>query len=193
MPSSFVKTQKQLFDYFRTGGLSWYAGLPAGATLSTITPAINTLIATPFLVRSQLRFDTIQFEVTVLAVAGVAVVGIYNSLRDGTQYPANLILQGTQQDTSTVGLKPTTISGILSPDTLYWFVYSAGVLACQVRGLPVSVIPNVLGNPGTGGPTANITGWSLANAYSATLPATFPGGGVVVSGVVAPAIFVRAT
>lgn len=176
-------------SYIKTGGLSWYG---AWAVASTATAALvaNVLRASPLIVTTGYIIDRIQIEITTLG-AGNLVLGIYDTKTDGTLYPNNLIVQGTQQDTSVGTLKTDTISATLKPNTLYWTVYNTSGVA-STRSYNLTSVPPILGYDGGAGANRIQSSWSVASAYNATMPSTFVAGGTMLINTAPPIIQVRA-
>ncbi len=94
-----------------------YGAAIAGGT-SSMSVALNTLYAVPFLCEERRTFDRIGIRVAGTA-AGNARLGIYNSGADGL--PSSLLLDSGQLATSTINTDVTaTISQELQAQTLYW-------------------------------------------------------------------------
>jgi len=102
---------------------------------ASISIDVDRLMAMPFFVGgNDLNIDRIAFRVSTGGGAGsVARVGIYDVTSDTDIYPANLIVDGGEQDTTSAAVKITTISETLSANTMYWFVFLAGVASPTVR------------------------------------------------------------
>lgn len=180
-------------DYIKTGsGLIWYNGQIDCVASGTPNTVADVLRATPFIIRKGFSIDRIEFEVTTIGV-GFMVVGIYDSKTDGTLYPNNLIVQGTQQDTNIVGLHVDTITATLLSDTLYWLVYNANTALPIVRGMAIASVCTVLGNDGTAAATRQHTSWTVARVYNSVLPNPFTAGGTLGAGLINPLIQVRTT
>jgi len=160
----------------------WYpAGPPAWTTaggISSTVMALNRLDAYPFVSPRGRTIDRIAFEVATAAGAGgVARCGIYQATSATNIYPSALVLDGGEFATTSTGVKSATVSQPLEPEILYWFVITAGVAAPTVRTTPMwwpMGMDSTLTNIGT-----RIT---VAQTYGA-LPATFPSGGTIDSGV----------
>lgn len=149
--------------------------------MATVTPAINTLYAIPFMTGRGGVVDRLAFEVTTGgAVGSVARMGLYTNVDDpDVLYPNRLIVDGGEQDTTTVAVKTSTVSVTMPQATVYWAVLHVGVAAPVVRGLLGLATNNMLGYPSTIGGTP-YTELTFATAYAA-LPATFPSGALPAS------------
>jgi len=178
--------------YHRTGGANWYSSNTYGQTAGlTEQVTANVTRAFPFIVGASFTADRIQFDVTTSAsgVNSNCNVGIYND--NGNLYPSTLVVDGGQKSTSSTGLKTTTISTPLSPNTLYWLVYNCHKTP-TFRSISQADMPSVLGWDGTSGASTQITGWTVPRTYSSTLPATFPAGGTPLLNVEGMLIQIRA-
>lgn len=170
-------TNADVTFYHRGGGKSWYSAVSyqsASETSSTL-PSGNFTYAYPFIVGRGFSIDRIQFD-SLGGVAGRCIAGLYNDT--GSIYPSSLIVTGTDQSTSGVGVKTDTVSANLKSNNLYWFAFNCnGALATM--GSYSTTIPNVLGYSGTTGAGQQIEAIRFAannptSGYS--LPSTFPAG-----------------
>lgn len=157
--------------------------------MATVVPAINTLIAVPFMTGRGGAQDRLAFEVTTLAAGALARVGIYDTAdADRSLYPNKLLVDGGEFSAATTGVKDATIGLELPESALCWAVYICGVAAPTLRGVTGSGSQNLLGFPSTIGATV-YTELSVAQAYGA-LPATFPSGALPVAATI-PLITLR--
>lgn len=173
----------------------WYALVGITSTfnaMGTVSPAVDVLNAIPFMSGRGGTIDRLGFEVTAFGGANSkARVGIYTNTNDSTLYPKTLVVDGGNFDTSSVGgngVKATTLSQVLQPNTLYWAVYLAGTAAPQIRGITGTGAWGILGYTSAIGATV-YTELTVAQAYG-NLPSTFPGSAAVAS-VTIPMIVVR--
>jgi len=160
---------------------SWYpfgADLNISSQVSTVAPAINTLIAIPFLNGKERSIDRLAFEVITGGAAGsVARVGIYtNSEVDGELYPKKLVIDGGEYDTTANGIKSTSINAgiLLAGGRIYWAVYFCGVSAPTLRAILGGGCANFLGFSSSVF-SASRNRLTIAQGYGA-LPADFPAG-----------------
>lgn len=111
------------------------AGGVTADSQASISIDTNRLFAMPFFVGgNDLNIDRIAFRVSTGGAAGsVARVGIYDVTSDIDIYPANLIVDGGEQDTTTAAVKIATISETLLANSMYWFVLLVGVASPTVR------------------------------------------------------------
>jgi len=164
----------------------WYTSPNTGTALATATLTANVLRAMPFIVEKTTTIDQMAINVTT-AAAGLARIGIYRD--NGNNYPGALVVETTQIDTGTTGVKTATggLPVTLEPG-LYWLaiVTNAGPV---IRGFAVGSTVPVLGYTSSLGTAASF-GWSVSYTYGA-LPTTFTSGGAVITAAPLPAIFVR--
>lgn len=176
-------------SYFRKVGTytyeAWYTSPNTGTALTTGAVTLGRLYAVPFISSKAGTLDRIAFNVTTL-LAGYGRCGIYSDT--GSLYPGALLLDGGQMDTSTTGVKSTTINQALSASSMYWLVFLASV-AVTVRCLSVGSMSPVLGFNNTLGTAPNV-GLYAAQTYGA-LPSTFPASPTMITAAPIPAIFVR--
>ncbi len=164
----------------------WYSSdtySHAGGTL-TQTVSANVTRAQPFIIGTGFTADRIQFEVTGTVVASKCSVAIYDD--NGSLYPNNLIVASTDIDTSTTGLKTTTINTVLNHNTLYWLAYNCQK-AVTLRAIPQTSMPGILGftGVGTNGDTQNQL-WSVSGTHpfaGFTMPNPYPVGGTLITDV----------
>jgi len=184
-------------EYYRTVGSTTNRYHAAGQHNctggGTGAPAIDTLIAMPFISPRGGTLDRLAFNVTTVGGAlSVARVGIYTNSSPILIYPDALVVDGGQYDTSAVGgtgVKSTTISQELEAGDLYWFVYLCGTLAPTIRTLPIAGCYPIFGLDSALG-TAPGVGLTVAQAYGA-LPSTFPAAATVLTAAPAPFVAVR--
>lgn len=153
-------------------GEAYYGNFQGGFATANTAKAIGTLFATPFIVPVPGKVDRLGFDVQATAVGAVARLGLYN-MKAGDFYPGELIIDGGEQDAAgAVGFKSTAADFYLDQG-IYWWVYTAGVLAPTVRCVAAAdVNPLFLGMTTA---LAQRTEISVARAYAA-LPSTFPAG-----------------
>ena len=151
----------------------WYPAGPlgAGGGLSISTPK-DRLYAMPFIAGKGGTLDRIGFWVSTLKAGSHAMCGIYTNKAIGQLYPGAWVISGNSEDTSTTGLKATTISQVLTPGVLYWFVFTAGGVT-GVYVLRTDVLSGV-----TFGVQADLvsgmSGYYVVRVYDGTLPDPFP-------------------
>jgi len=147
-------------------------------TTQIVTP--NVTRAQPFIIGKGFIADRIQFEVTILVATSKCSVAIYDD--NGSLYPNNLVVTSGDIDTSTLGLKTTTISTALSDNTLYWLAYNCQK-AVTLKAIPQSSMPGILGFTGIGSNTQNQL-WSVSGTHQFTgftMPNPYPAGGTLIS------------
>lgn len=162
-----------------TGAMeAWYlAGNVIGASgFGGLGFASDILYCIPFVSPIGGTLDSISFSVQTGGVLGdVAVVGIYDSIGPTDPYPNNLLAQGTEQDTSTTGVKVDTISVTLEPGKLYWCVFFCNNVSTTTQVLSINgqyVMGLGAAAPSLGAPYIQLINTSLA--YTNVLPAVFP-------------------
>lgn len=184
--------------YYKQVGTSplerWYvAGMSNATALTTGSPAINTLIAIPFVAPRGGSVDRLGVEVTTLNATGVMRVGIYSATSDTNLYPSALVTGSdpAQLTATTAGVKAHTFGTplVITAGTLYWFAYTAGTAAVAIRALAVGGMEPILGVGATIGAAPGV-GLSVARAFAA-LPATFPASAAAVTAAPIPAIACR--
>ena len=119
-------------------------------------------------------------QVTTTGTTSAAHVGIYAD--NGNMYPSSLVVDGGTVLTTTTGMKTFNTSVTLQPG-LYWLVHNSNGTVAQIRAFtnpagftPILGLDNVL--------TAQWgIGWQVAHTFTVpySLPATFPGGGLVIN------------
>jgi hypothetical protein len=153
----------------------WYAlGQVATAQPGTYGTIVDRLLATPFVSPRGGTIDRLGFEVTTGGSAGSKLrVGIYKSTSPTNIYPDALVVDGGEYDTTTTGVKATTVSVALEPDVVYWACFIGGTAFPTVRALPdTAFLSNaILGFPSTIGGNRVMAIYD-SRAYGA-LPATF--------------------
>jgi len=168
----------------------WYAASmhlwTTGDSISSLSTTLNQLYAIPFITPRGATIDRIGFNVASGGTAGSkGRVGLYRATSQSNMYPGSLVLDGGEKDTTTTGVKSTTVSQVLEADVLYWAVLLAGTAAFSVSthtvGLPILGLPSSL----------NVAAdfLTVAQTYGA-LPATFPASASISAGT-KPIIAVR--
>lgn len=173
---SWIEPSKD-YNWFRNVGTSplerWYGNLHI-QTNSNAASIISsaTLYGFPFLTGRGGTIDRIAFNVTITGASGAkARACIYSSTSETNIYPADLILDGGEFDTSTsTGVKAATISTALPPNQLVWLSLMSGSTA-TVRAGQTTSMPNLLGIDAT--MTSNASGITVARNYG-SCPTTFP-------------------
>ncbi|MFO0702897.1 MAG: hypothetical protein U0514_03505 [Candidatus Andersenbacteria bacterium] len=178
-------------DGYRAKGSTlnrWYTSPITGTATTVGTPAVNTLIAIPFVVSKVTTIDQMAINVTTLGASSTPRVGIYAD--NGNMYPGVLIDDAGTQSGASTGVKTYTTGLPVTLDPgLYWLAYVTNATAPAVRSFAVASMVPILGL-GSGLGTAPGLGWTVAFTFGA-LPTPFTAGGTVLSAVPIPAIFVR--
>jgi hypothetical protein len=174
---------------------SWYvAGQANGTAMTTANPAVNTLIAVPFVADTTFPVDRLAFEVTTVSGAnGKARVGIYSAKvgTDGAFYPGLLLVQSAEADVSSgTGSESTTVSFRPTLGALYFAAYLCGTANPTIRTVPVGGLYPAMGLPAALGAAPQLA-YTVSSTYaSAGLPTTFPSGATAHTSAV-PAISLR--
>lgn len=173
-----------LDNYYKANQLgfeSWrVAGETNGTALTTLNPAVDTLIAVPF-VAGPFVIEGIGFEVTTGSGAnGKARVGIYSATKtsDGAFYPGAIVLDSGQFDVTGTGVKSTTALAVrLNEGSLYFAAYLCGTANPTIRGVAVGGTSAAMGLPSTFGAAPSL-GFTVASTYNASLglPGSYPTG-----------------
>ncbi len=165
------------------GGITWNNLRKPGAyhiefttpvSTDTANRAISadTLYAIPFIGDGAI-YDAMEVDVT-LTSTGNLVCGIYQD--NGAYYPGDKLAQwSVEQSTSTAGRKQGTLDSAvtLANGTRYWLAfYCSATPSLRSHTRPVAN----MGIRATSS-LADFTGVQRGQAYSATMPATFPTGG----------------
>lgn len=179
------------WNHFRNVGTSpferWYVAAQTNVTsITTGTPTAGNMRAVPFMSGSGGTLDRLGIEVTT-AVAGNMRIGIYGNTSDTYLYPASLLVDSGNLDTSTTGMKTAVINVTLNANSLYWFVILNDA-APSIRYLG-NGCAMLLGVGSTIGATM-FGHLSVAQTFGA-LPATFTTGGSPVASSNTPAISCR--
>ena len=187
------QTNDRDISSFRHTGATLEANYIAGtincSALTTGAPTANVLRAFPLVApRRGGTIDRIAINVTT-AVAGNAIVGIYDSLDHPSKlYPGRLLEGSSSISTGSTGIKSLALSRSLTGGALYWLVH-VGSAAPTLRCCPVGAMSPILGLGSALG-TAPSVGISVAHTFAA-LPAIFPIGGAYITAVPIPAIAAR--
>lgn len=177
----------------KTGGTNWYNGANNEGTKTAVQPVANQTTVYPFVTYKGFDIDKIGFEVNVLLAGNLCMVGIYDD--NGTAYPKSLIATGTDQSTSTTGVKSDSVTATLNPNSLYWMAVNckaAGVT--RLVGLTPGDISSVLGETATTTFTQQ-EGWSLTQNHGSSgfaFSSTFPSTGSKIGAINVLAAWVRA-
>jgi len=185
---------KDASSYHRAGGTVWYnSGTYSSSAPVTQTISANTTQAFPFIVGTGFTIDRIEFEVPPGSSAtGQCMVAIYDS--DTNLYPNNRLAQGIDQSTSSVGVKTDAISVTLADNTLYWLAINCKT-GVTLRALPVTAIPNILGNTGAASASSNNVGWTVTGTHGLSgfnMPNPYPVGATLIANTPPTLINVRA-
>lgn len=139
----------------------------SSVALSTGAPAIDVIHCVPFPVIRARTLESLQINVTTLAVAGVAKLLLFGNAGIDAGYPGSFISAGSGEvSTATTGVKVVTFNTALSANTVYWAAYWTGTLAATLR---CAVAANCLGDIGGFDntlPTTPSVGWQVAQGYS---------------------------
>lgn len=202
--------KKALLGTFTTSGVyfhqvgttpieCWYSSAVNSLPTTTIAMAVaattSTMYAVPFIPVIGGTLDRIAFNVNVAVASTVARVGIYkNTTSSGQLYPDELLVDGGESATTSVGTKAQTISASLTPGQLYWFVLhadntTAAATGPTLRAISAGAMPSVLGTSSAFGPNPN-THLLIAGQTYGALPANFPAGATPSTNA-APAAIVR--
>ena len=143
------------------------------------TPVTGTMQAYPFVVPKTIKIDQIGLSVSTLAGGSSCHAGIYTDT--GNDVPSALVTgSDVTLTTTSTGLKTGSVSITLQGNNLYWLAYTCSTATTlKVVTIPVTSVPNVLGNIPTGAAVAAGTGYTATQAFGA-LPATFPAAGQAV-------------
>lgn len=165
-----------IFDYQWAGTTTlerWYfAGQITAVAGTTHTPAADTLFAYPWIFPQGATLDRIGANVTTLSATDKFHVGIYSAVSGGRMYPDALIVDSGELDPSSTGVKSATISQVMTPGVLYFFVFLGKDSSTIYRAPSLNGMWNCLG-VGSTLPTASGLGIFETQAYGA-LPSTFP-------------------
>lgn len=164
----------------RPGSISWYQGAISNTANSlSIGGAYtaNTTYAYPFLVGQGFTGKKIGFDVNTTPVANnKCMVALYND--NGTSYPNIIIVTGTDQDTTTTGMKTDVINTSLNSNSLYWAVFNCKTMTTvRFSTLPMAGLAPILGWSGSDGVTQEITMYKISATHNSTgfsFPSTFP-------------------
>lgn len=160
---SFLAFRRKAANRYHS--FDWFG--PAGTTAVIVA---NRVYAAPIYVGKTARLASLAWNVTTLAVNSVGRAGIYENT-PGDVYPSNLVVDTSNVNCNTTGLKEASIDIWLQKGKLYWLVFTA-------NSNPTLRAPQAISQPaiwcGVNAtlPTAYQRGWYVANAYGA-LPSTF--------------------
>lgn len=169
--------------YHRLRGQSWYSacyGPACQVNTGSVITNVNATIAYPMLVGKGYTIDKIEFEVTHQG-AGRCITGIYDD--NGTLYPRNLVVTGTDQSTaSTNGTRIDNVSYSFKSDSIYWVAINCSSGTPTLRSLGGNAIASILGNTGIASTGSNIIGYrvtknNLSSGFA--LDSTYPSTGSI--------------
>lgn len=174
-PSSISKPP----EWWQQAGTSvlecWYPSMCMMAVaFGTGAPAINTLIAMPFMSPCGGVLDNFGFNCTAAGGAtSKARAGIYANKSDTDLFPTTRLFDSGEFDCSTghTGTKTANPSLTIQPGVLYWFAYLCGTAAPTIRTLSLSNCYPIFGISTAIGSAPGI-GVTVAQTYGA-LPDPF--------------------
>ncbi len=179
-PSQGVRPWPSVESYFHRGaggGLTiWYSGAVNQTAHGSTNFTAGNLYAHPVILPGGV-IDTIAFECTALGAGSAARVGIYSNTSEQVIYPSSLVVDGGEQDTTSVGVKSTAGLSIAISPGLYWFCYLCRATAPFARFVPLAAMSHVSGALPTMG--ANLPGSIVKVSSYGALPSTFPSGGAI--------------
>jgi hypothetical protein len=190
--SSLIARDVNSFRHAGGSGLEiWYAaGSSNGTALSTATLVAGNDRGLPFV--SPARggtLDRLGFNVTTQIAASTTRIGLYKSISDSNIYPGTLIAESAAIDTSSLGVKTTTINVALDPGCFYCLIINSSH-GPAVRGFAVAGVDiQMLGHANTF-PTGPNMCLGLARAHAA-FPSTYTAGATLGSSVPLPALYYR--
>lgn len=189
-------------SFFRNVGTSpiecWYGAATTQASMNTVTLSVaattSTIYAVPFVEDRGGTLDRIALNVNIAEPSTVVRMGIYSATSSTDLYPDALVVDAGEIDSTSTGTKTLTISTNLTKGTLYYLVCIADnttgtATGPTIRGHSAATMPNILGTSSAFTASAN-TSFSLAGQTYGALPATFPAGASLSTGV-CPAMIVR--
>jgi hypothetical protein len=138
-------------------------------TISTLAITANTMYAIPIIIDYAKTVTKLHSEVTT-GVAGNYVVGIYTD--NGSGYPGTIIVQGAALDASIVAINDQVISQAMNAGPAFMVMF--GSSAATFRSSTIARQCVLGATEGNNAPSTFIT---VAQAYSATMPASFPAAG----------------
>lgn len=151
---------------------SWYSGVVNQTAYAAVAHAVDNIYCLPVVIGKGGFIDRVAFEVTTGGAAGsVGRCGIYRATSRKNIYPGALVVDGGEKDTTSSGVKSTTVNVFLRAG-LYYFCMLTGVAAPTLRDLAVASASPILGLPTTMGAN-NHYHVTVAFPYAA-LPSAFP-------------------
>lgn len=187
VPFARIPTAPEVHASVAGGSERWYvAGQEGALALVTGAPTSNVIRAMPIRRRQGAVVDKISINVTA-GVAGSARLGIYLAGGNGSQWPADLLLDAGEVETATNGVKTVSLNDQVIPRGAQAWAAVVSDAAPTIRCLPVAACWPIFGVDPDMGVAAGV-GASATLAYGA-LPSTFPtAGGAAISAVPIPAI-----
>lgn len=150
----------------------WYSNEHTNAAPTTVVPSLATIRAFPLYLESPRTLDRLAFRVSTAGAAGsVGRIAIYKATSVSNLYPDTLVVESTEFDCTSTGMKSYTLSQALEPKTLYWVALTFNTAAPTIGGAQSYSTEDFLGFSSTG--LTKNQGLSIAYAYGA-FPATFP-------------------
>jgi len=142
------------------------------------TITAGDLVAVPLLFSAARPVDAFAIEVTTLGASAIARVGLYSVGANGL--PAKLLIESTDIDCSTTGVKVSTFGAVSIPPGWYYILFACktanvGVRAYNGGGVDKLPLTNMLGQSAFNAPYSftRVAAW---NTGWTSLPANAPTG-----------------
>lgn len=164
--------------WHRARDLSSYGTINKGlVTASSQGQTANVTVAYPFPVGNGFASDQIYFVVGTALANGHCMVGAYSD--NGTRFPNALVATGTDQITTSNGIKADTISFNFKSNTLYWLALNCKSSAATYLngGQSYQGYPEILGYKINANVNQAIEGYQVSQVHpdsGFTLSSTFP-------------------
>lgn len=179
----------------KISGRAYFAGDVAGSVASNVLIGNGNLRAFPFVVPRSGVIDRMIWQVAVAGsdFSADGRMSIYANTSDADPYPGALIQDGTEARVDQTGVKTSTVSLVVSANTLLWFAFNhndtSGLV--QLTGIAATGCFAILGRSDAFGLPG--LGVQVGQAYTsgAGNPANFPTTSPTVYTATIPALGVR--
>lgn len=132
------------------------------------SPSVNRLYAMPFFVSQPCTLVQLAVNVTTAGASSGVRVGVYRSAAENDIYPGALLVESGEMDTSSTGVKTSTVNQALTPNRWHWYAF-----LCKASAPAVTGVSTYSSGMGVDTAFAYANNLYVAQTYGA-LPSTFP-------------------
>jgi hypothetical protein len=128
---------------------------------NTLNPSANTITLYPFIPANTITVSNLQANVVTATASGLIRILVYSDLNG---VPSSKLIESTNLDCSTTGVKTYTTSYTFTAGTTYWLGYYANAVLNGMSSVPGVELT----------PISAYTGGFTAASITVTAAATFP-------------------